>query len=104
METTDQALGKWLKTLSREQKITLAWIAGVALMGIAPPWSLLNNNDYVGPDERPAGYSLVFVPPEPTNKYEHPKIDWSRLALQWIIISVAAGGAIALTRPNADRS
>ena len=81
--------------------IILWWAIGIILMGILPPWVLAFERS-LGKLEQPAGYSLIISPPEKkistglTDIGWSPKIDWSRLVLQWIIITVAAGSAIAL--------
>ena len=63
-------------------------------MGIFPPWTYTLNTDKVN-SESPAGYALIFSPPETQNKASAAfgiKIDITRLLIQWIVV----GGATFL--------
>lgn len=66
----------------------------VALMAVIPPWVLKveSNGQRV---VRPAGYSIIFDPPEqkrPNNGWSL-QIDFSTLFMEWVVVAAIAGGA-----------
>jgi hypothetical protein len=73
-------------------------VCAVVLTGLYPPWV---QTFYRARMKRPAGYSLLFTPPQVSGG--GVEIDWSRLLLQWILIAVVFGAVVwVLGRKKSD--
>jgi hypothetical protein len=75
----------------KQQKILRIGLIIILLMGIFPPWTYTLNTDKVN-SESPAGYALIFSPPETQYKASAAfgiKIDITRLIIQWVVVGAA---------------
>lgn len=83
------------------KQIRILIVAGVffVAMGIFPPWTYTLDAKSIH-REKPAGYALIVSPPSPEN--DAPafgvRLDISRLLIQWLVLIVATGGLLLLTR------
>ena len=119
----DNRIGK----LDMRQRILIFTAAAIVISSLFPPWMFtfhrLARSENAGwQSERSAGYSLIFLPPNPTfvanggtervtdmgrvfkDEQIHAsfdvRLDTSRLMVEWICILVAGGTAWVCTRPN----
>jgi hypothetical protein len=77
---------------SKQRNILVVGIVLFILAGVVPPWKYTNKLKG-GYSEKPAGYSLIFLPPSPEEEDFRfgVKIDWGRLAIQWTVLVVGIG-------------
>jgi hypothetical protein len=86
-----------LMEFNRNQKVILGIALGTIILTIIfPPWIEIFSGRLGIHSERPIGYAMIFLPPNP-----HPgelqyslSIDFSRLILQWLIVILTAGGLL----------
>ena len=68
-------------------------------MGLFPPWTYTLDAQSIH-REKPAGYALIILPPNPEK--DAPafgvRLDVSRLSIQWLILVAATGGLLLLAR------
>jgi hypothetical protein len=64
-------------------------------MGLCPPWVHTVSPEGAATTTRPAGYRLLFDPPEP--EWPGVRIDISRLAIQWAVLTAFAAVAFVST-------
>lgn len=87
--------------MNKKQKIIL-WIGIIiiVLMGLFPPYERAIILPSFGPDDPSVriSYGFLFEPP-----ILDVKIDFARLAIQWIIVSVLTAGAIYTTKDQKDK-
>jgi hypothetical protein len=90
--------------MNGKQQVALwAGITLLVVMSLFPPWAEIVNLEGRR-IERPAGYTSIFEPPQPTSESEawrrwtSMRIDFSRLLIQWVIVTVVTGGAIITLR------
>ena len=85
--------------MNRKQKvISLIGIILIVIMGTIPPWKYIDDGS-IGYREIPAGYFLIFSPPEPDQEdYFGVELDMSRLAVQWITLLFVMAAALYLTQ------
>lgn len=77
-------------------RILIVTLVVFVIMGLFPPW--IEASRERGP--RPMGYGLIFLGPV-IPMFAHSigaKIDFSRLVVQCLVLGVAAGVGIILTR------
>ena len=73
-------------------------------MGFFPPWreslSIRGENGYYR--EIPSGYGFIGTPlvPKLNANVSSMQIDVARLIVQWLVLSVAVGVAVVLTKPT----
>lgn len=70
--------------------------------GVCPPWIYTVDGQSIH-SQRPAGYALVMAPPAPEQSGAAfgVKLDFSRLAVQWLVLTALTGGALLLAeRPR----
>ncbi|MFI5364967.1 MAG: hypothetical protein ACHQ4J_05025 [Candidatus Binatia bacterium] len=77
---------------TKQRRLILFGIVVMVLMGLFPPWTKSVHVRQVH-FQRPAGYALIFEPPEPQGS-ESLEIDFVRLLIQWIGIALLVGGGI----------
>ena len=80
----------------KQRTVLIAGIAVFILMGLFPPWTLTVENDMFKA-ERPGHYGFIAVPPAPPNDRLGLKLNFSRLAVQWIMVVMATGVGVFLT-------
>lgn len=75
-----------------------------ALMGLIPPWQYTFTPEGAATATKPAGYHLLFEPPEPERRHALAgvRIDVSRLAIQWAILAAIIG--VFLTRRDRNQA
>jgi hypothetical protein len=87
-------------TLNRLQaRILIASAALFIAMGLFPPWTY--TFDYQSAhSEKPAGYSMIIVPPasEEDSPLYGVHLDMPRLMVQWLVLSVATAGAVLVAK------
>lgn len=76
-----------------------AGILVFVLLAIFPPWIVRIDVPYRIHSEKSAGYSLILSPPgfdksQPFADRASVQLDWSRLALQWLILAGLVGGTL----------
>lgn len=76
-----------------------AGILVFVLLAIFPPWIVRIDIPYRIHSEKSAGYSLILSPPDldksqPFADRASVQLDWSRLALQWLILAGVVGGTL----------
>jgi len=79
-----------------KKMILFLGITAFLIMGIFPPWIFILDDKTGGPTglgyyESPGHYSFVLTPPTPPYHLYHCKIDYSRLFIQWFILSIMIG-------------
>lgn len=89
--------------MNKKQKfISIIGIFIILIMGFIPPWKYIDNDSSTY-REMPAGYYLIFSPPE--LDYEQLlglEIDISRLAIQWITVLFMMAAALFITQEKRD--
>ena len=91
--------------MNKKQKvISVIGVVLIVIMGCIPPWKYIDDSP-MGYREIPAGYSLIFAPPEPDGEeYFGVKLDMSRLAVQWITSLFVMAAALYLTQEKGEAS
>jgi hypothetical protein len=78
-------------------KIILIMLIIMIFMGVFPPWKqAFKFEEYQ--NENPAGYGFIFSPPRPHSIAYSVSLDVSRLLVQWVVVILAAGLFIFLSR------
>ena len=86
----------------KQRIISIVGVVIIFLMGFIPPWKYIENNSTTY-SEMPAGYYLIFSPPEPDEEeITGVELDMSRLAVQWITILFVMGAALYLSQEKED--
>lgn len=79
----------------------LAWALVLVMVGVSvlvPPWEETYQKPGMARASKPIGYRLLISPPRaPDTAYHGVRIDFGRLALQWLALA-AFGGAIHVLR------
>ena len=90
-------------TVNKRQKVILCIaMALIVLMLLLPPWCIKYTTSG-GVVIRPCGYALLFVPPRASGRGS-PRIDFSRLVVQAIIVLVVAGTLLFLFKEPQEQS
>jgi len=82
--------------MNRKQ-LTVLWVAVaiIVAMAVVPPWAEVVTLRGLGSKD-PCCYAPIWDPPATSDvRYRGYSIDWSRLALEWVVIVVIAGAGIA---------
>lgn len=89
---------------SKQRIVILAGMVVAVLIGLFPPWDYVYDYTRMGifgiARIEPAGYHLIFLPPNPPVSYS-AKLSIARLLIQWVILGIAVTGTFFLFR---DRS
>jgi len=81
----------------KQTKIMWIGIIVFVLMGLFPPYEVIRKVDQAGRIiEGPIKYEFFLSPPG--------DIDFTRLIIQWVIVSVLTVGAIYSTRESSDKN
>ncbi len=88
--------------MNKNQK-TFLWIgiAIIVLAGAFPPW-IYKIVNYVGTNQRNAGYSFIFKPPTAIPYLWYVCVDTSRLYIQWVVTAVITSGFIMTFKDNKE--
>jgi len=81
----------------KQKKIIIAGIVVFILAGLFPPW-IYTLHVQAFDTEKPAEYALIFYPPD-TEEYDPEygvELDFSRLAVQWLVVIAATGLGVLL--------
>lgn len=72
----------------------------ITLSSIYPPWEYTFQDQGISQVTKPAGYHLIFLPPEPESSYENygVRIDFDRYLIQIIGISILFGGFFFISK------
>lgn len=102
----DPTDGVYLTKMNNKQVAIIGGaVAIIILMGLFPPWTYTLHTSRIQ-RERPAGYSLIFSPPEPER--DAPafgvRIDVTRLTIQWLLVMFAGGLGVLLVRTKSNRA
>ena len=77
------------------RQLLFAWATGafIALACLVPPWEYTFQAQGISQVRKPAGYSLLFIPPAPErdNARFGVAIDFGRLGAELLVISVIGG-------------
>ena len=81
----------------KQKKLIVVGVAIIILMGLFPPWKYTFNYKTAFSEE-PAGYGFLLSPPKKKEEsVTHGiELDMTRLCVQWIIVSLAAGLGVFL--------
>jgi len=91
-------------TLNKIQRwILIVGLVIFVLMGLYPPWKAMTSANTANRQETPYRYGLITKPPIRMTGGEFAgqiatRLDTTRLTVQWLILAVATGGAIFLTK------
>jgi hypothetical protein len=85
-------------------QVAALWIGiwAVALMAVFPPWTR-SVGSVTSTVSNPTEYALIWRPPTPESA-RGLKVDYERLALQWIAVVVLTGGALFTFRSGSGHS
>lgn len=90
------------RTMSSRAWAVLLLIAGLCV--VVPPWEETYQQPGMARASRPLGYHLLIRPPEaPDTRHHGVRIDFGRLALQWLALA-ALGGTLHLLRRSHSES
>jgi hypothetical protein len=94
-------LAVWL--LADRRRVVLVGILLFAAMGLCPPWVYTFSPTGAATTTKPAGYHFIFYGPAPERPRQNfgVRIDLTRLAIQWIILSIIIGGLFAVAASEA---
>jgi hypothetical protein len=96
--------GGGIRMNKKQVVISIIGVAIVFLMGIIPPWKIVDTSSMTY-REMPAGYYFIFAPPEPDEEeLLGVKLDLSRLAVQWVTILFVIAAALFLTQEKEEES
>lgn len=81
-----------------QMKIALASVICLVFLAIYVPWThtLHATGEYGRHVEQPAGYALIFYPPEPRNLAWGVKVDVSRVLIPMAVVVCATIGGFVL--------
>ena len=82
-----------MSVVAKNRNVLLAGLIVAALMAMFPPWTYT----YVPESTHVTrhGYAPLWSSSEPDVTWS-PSVDFSRLALQWVIVGAAVGGVVLL--------
>lgn len=91
------------------RQLLIAWATGafIVLACLVPPWEYTFQAQGISQVRKPAGYSLLFVPPDPErdNVRFGVAIDLGRLGTELLMISVIGGlGILSASRKSGSSS
>ena len=91
-------LQKVMQLSSAQKKVVAVGLVIIAIMGLFPPWraTIRHDGSY---RSRPCGYSFILISPGSASGFESVQIDFSRLILQWLVVT-AVFGAIFFWVPD----
>jgi len=87
---------------AKQKKVLWIGMILMALMGLFPPWVMVYPS-FMGTDIKrsivivPAGYAPIFNPPA-TRGWGAPRLDFSRLFLQWGTVGILVGGLLLILK------
>lgn len=86
--------------MNKGRKLIIAFaVAGFIGTSVYVPWEHTFQEQGISQITRPAGYHLIFSPPEPRSKRPQfgVSLDISRLLIQYFVIVVSFSGAFIIT-------
>ena len=91
------------KLIADRHRVVVFGLLLLAATGLYPPWVYTLSPKGAATTTKPAGYHLLFSPPEPERRgpLAGVRIDLSRLAIQWAVLAACVGIAFALTHKKA---
>jgi hypothetical protein len=75
------------------------WVKPISIilfvfLGLFPPWTQRVYGPYGRHAVAGRGYGLIFTPPAPPPGWAVVQIDWSRLALEWLVVAAIIFGVV----------
>lgn len=92
------------KVVTDRRRASIVGLSLFIVMGLCPPWEYTFSPPGAPTTTKPAGYHLLFEPPQPEsgNALSGVRVDITRLAIQWAVLAALVGVAyVSLTRPPA---
>jgi hypothetical protein len=87
------------KLTTDRHRVVIIGLLLLGATGLYPPWVYTFSPEGAATTTKPAGYHLLFSPPEPERRgpLAGVRIDLLRLAIQWAVLAAFVGIAFVLT-------